>query len=119
MQGCGRACYMNGMMESVIQLLINQIPNLSSRGEPFVTLVIIVSIDSFLDPIHGLIQVAHCGFVTINQSKDIYQRFTNDTYLTYCTLESLVMSHKLGYGFPILFGAIYTSFSLIRKKHPL
>jgi hypothetical protein len=78
-------CCMNGMMESIIPSLINHTPYLSSLGESFLPLVLIVPIDSFLGPIHGLIQVAHCGLLTINQSKNLYQRFTNGTYLTYST----------------------------------
>jgi hypothetical protein len=73
-------CCMNGTMESVIPLLINHTPYLSSLGESFLSLVLIVPVDSFLGPIHGLIQVAHSGLLTINQWKNLYQRFTNGTY---------------------------------------
>jgi hypothetical protein len=43
-------CCMNGMMESIIPSLINYTPYLSSLGESFLPLVLIVLVDSFLGP---------------------------------------------------------------------
>jgi hypothetical protein len=106
-------CCMNRTMESVVPSLINHTPYLGSSSESLFPLVLIVPMDSFLGPIHGLIQVAHCGLLTINQAKNLYQRFTNSTQLLHSHPKTLIVSHKLGYGLPIHFSAIDTSIPLI------
>jgi hypothetical protein len=92
---------MNGMMESVVPSVIHQTPYLGLLDESLFPLVLMLSMDSFLGPIHGLIQVAHYGLITINRAKNLYQRFANGTHLLHFHPKDLIVSYTLSCGLPI------------------
>ena len=88
-------CCMNRTMESMVPSFINHTPLLSSSCESLLHLVLIVAMDSFFGPIHVLIQVAHCKLLTINQTKNLYQRFTDGTYLHSCPKSDQIAPFEL------------------------
>jgi hypothetical protein len=59
----------------------------SQTHHPF---ALIIGMDGFFGPIHGLIQVAHCGIVSINEAKNIFQRFANGTHLLHSHPKTLL-----------------------------
>ena len=62
---------MNGMMESIIPSLINHTPYPISLGESFLVLILIVSIDNFLD--HKLTKLG--GIMRFSLKRKMVRRF--------------------------------------------
>ena len=70
-------CCMNGSMEHSRPPVVNQTPYHHLFVVPKDTFSLIESTNRFFGLIHGLVQLAHYGLITINQSQNLYQRFSN------------------------------------------
>lgn len=82
------------------------------------TLVRIIRLDNFYDPIHGLIQVVHCSLITINQEENLYQRFANCAHFLRSFPEGVGV-HQFNNGSPIMSCVKCTIMPLIIDKHLL
>jgi len=51
-----------------------------------ISLILIISMDGFFGPIHGLIQIDHYRLVYINPLKNLFQRFPDGTSLLHSSL---------------------------------